>query len=565
MKLANLLKKNENLEIDFLTADHEDWGYYYKRGYKNLKDVRDYLHQISFRKMRLNLYKKWNLDKDNLLLNNFIRYKNLNSKSLDHYAVQREYNLINELVGKIFLNKKLFKNTNFFRKAFYYLLKIFCYPLIPLTNKKSRYLTNEIRLFVHKILYYWSKLILFIFRYLPKTFNLIIWKKKFEHLHVIAYMNKDNGFKNISKLALKYFITYYYLLKKINPDVVLIYNGSWATNTTLAAACKKLDICHYFTDYSGFVGYALFDQTAIWYEGDINRKELPDWSEERELELNDKINTYLKVWSRGIASAAEDDKIIDTPLPEKKFIFVPLQMMSDTNNIKFSPLLEDNLQLVELVVKYTPKEYDIIVKRHPWDMIWADPLYWKCLIKIREIADEHDNVLLYHYADSQVLLKHCEALITANSTLSLENLFEARAPMIILGDNFVRGWGFTYDVNNLEEFQYKLRETLEKKVTPDMITKMKQFLHLYFHQVLIKGQLEINFEIHDKQGNLIKKVHLPSEPKGIAERLQNEFIQIQERKTKGLKKRLPDIKKYRCLIDRSKIPNYIGVILDYKP
>ena len=563
--IAKFLQEKGNFEIDFMTADHEDWECYYKKGYKNLEDVRDYLHQIPNRKVPLKNYKKWNLDKDKMLLTNFVRYKILNSKSLDHFATQSYYILLHELVFKLYLNKNLFKKSNFFQKIFYYLLKIFCFPLIPLTKVKSRYSTNEIRRFIHKILYYWSKLILMGFRYLPKTFNLIIWRKKFENLNVIAFINKDNGFKNISKLALKYFLIYYYLLKKIKPDAVLIYNGNWATNSTLSAACEKLDICHFFTEYAGFAGYLHFDQTAIWCDGDINRMKLPEWSEERELELNIKIDDYLKNWKRGFASAAEDDKIIVKKIPERKFIFIPMQKMDDTSNIKFSPLIEDNLHLVKLVLENAPKEYDIVVKRHPWDTIWgADPTYWRCVKVVRKIAKKYENVFLYHHVDSHYLLKHCEALITTNSSISLENLFFARAPMIILGENFVRGWGFTYDVDNLEEFPSKLKEALTKKVAPDMELKMKQFLHLYFYKLLVKGQIEVKFEIYDKQGNITKKIYLPNDFKELARRLLNKLLKVQEKKAKGLPKRPPNIKEFRCMIDRSKIPNYNGVILDYK-
>ena len=171
----------------------------------------------------------------------------------------------------------------------------------------------------------------------------------------------------------------------------------------------------------------------------------------------------LEKFKRGIASVAENDDDVIVRIPERKFIFIPLQMMDDINNIRYSPLIHHNLQLVKLVLNNPPPEgYDIIIKRHPWDTIFADSLYMRTLDEIIKHIKNYDNVHLYYYADSQILLKHCSALITMNSTLSMENLLEVRVPMVILGDNFVRGWGFTYDVNNLSEYPEKLKEALEK-------------------------------------------------------------------------------------------------------
>ncbi len=560
LKIAEYLKNRGNIETLFLPGYSTDWEYYVKNNYKNILNLDKFFSRVPLKKISLDLYEKWNLDKDDILMNNFIRYKRVGSKTIHHNALQGKYFFKCKFLNELYDGNRKKKNYNKFRYNFIFnTIKLLIYPLKFISNKKTYNIIRPI----HKILYHFSNFILFLFKLLPETYFTKKWTMKFADLKIIAKLNSTKDFSIVSKIVLKYFISYYLLLKNIKPEIVLIYNGNWAIDTPLAAACKKLDIPHYFTETASFIGYSHFDSIAVWYDGDINRTKLPEWNDKKEAKLKERIKNYLQKYKRGIASVAEDDNRVKNKKVDRKFIFVPLQKMEDTNNIKYSPLLENMVDFVKLIIENTPIDYDIIIKRHPWDSIFIDPLYNKNLSEIKKLVEKNDRVHLFHYVNSFYLLKHCSALVTINSTISMENILEARAPMVILGDNFVRGWDFTYDVNNLNEFPIKLKEALEKGVGPEMEKKMKQFLYLYFFDFIIKGHYSLNLPVNDENGKKINTILIPPKFRHIAERLYKEFIITKERKEKGLKKILPRPKEFRCLIDRSKIRNYKGVILDY--
>ncbi len=493
-------------------------------------------------------------------MTNFMRFKKYGSKTIGHWADDEKFNFASKILNIFYSNKTDLQNVKPINKILYLLSKLILLPITKIPDIK----TYRIPRYVHRFVYYISKLYLCVLEILPKTEKLTIWKKRFQDINLIALINMKKGFGIISKVALQLFLSYYIILKELNPDLTLIYNGSWVYNTPLKSACKKLDIPHYFIETSYFVGNSHFDSLSVWHDGELNTKELPEWNDEKEVKLNDWITNYLNKYKRGIASITEDDSSIERKIPEKKYIFLPLQIMDDTNNIKYSPLITNNVQLVNLVINNAPEGYDIIIKRHPADFIVGDPLYNQNLKKIEKIVKKYDHVYLYHYVDSQLLLKNCSTLIVINSTISIENLLHARVPMLILGDHILRGWGFTYDVNNLEEFEDKLKEALDKGVSPEMKKMMKQFLYLYIFDYIVKGHYALKYHIYDKNMNIIKTINIPQIYEPLAECIYNELIQIKERKEKGFKKMIPPPKKFRTMIDRSQIPKYEGVQLDLK-
>ena len=538
------------IDIDFISGDEQDWEYYTRKGYKNVKDVRDNFPRIPLKNLSLDLYKRWNLNKDKMLVTNYIRFKKIGSKTIDHWAVDENYSLLNGIIEQVFILKTKYP----FKRILHKIL----YPFFFFRNRK----TYEIVRPIHKTLYISLKWLLFLFKLFPKNLRFEILKKRIETHKTIALINSKKGFKIISKIALQYFISNYLILKELKPDMVFMYNDCWIINTSLSIACEKLDIPHYYTEQSNVLDYSHFDSNAIWYDGDINKKELPEWNIEKERKLNERLNGYLEKYQLGVASMIDEDEKISKMSHNRKFIFVPLQIMDDSKNIKYSPLIDNMIQLVNLVIDHTPKGYDIIIKRHPWEQYKKDAIYYKCLKEIMKIAKKHNHVKICRYESSQSLLKQCSAFVTVNSTMAQENLYKARAPMVLLGDDFVRGWGFSYDVNTIEEFPIKLREALDNGVTPEMEKKMKQFLYIYFFDYIVEGTYRLEYPIRDKSGKVSKQVIKRQIYKPIAEKLYKELMEVKKRKDKGFKRMLPPIKKYKCMIDRSKIPNYKGVVLD---
>ncbi len=487
--------------------------------------IRDFIKKIPLSKMDLDFYKNLDLNEEFLLDNNFQRFIRFNIKTL-HHGFDEDY----------YPFKLPFAKNRIIAFILY------------ITSK--RILAKQYPKIVHYFIYYFSKIARSALDLFSENQKILEMKYYLEDLNDISLYNKEKGFTIIAKKVLQYYFAYRSILKKIKPDFVLSYNGNWANQTPCIAACEKLGIPHYMTDGSSFIGYSHFDSENVWFDGDINRRALHELTQEQEQKIDAWIEGRIQKFKRGIASFMEDkQQLTKSPKPKKlvgKFIIAPLQILDDTNNLKYSPFFPDMVTFVKAVIDATPKDYTVIIKRHPWDVIWVDAAYMENLKVIKEYIKDKPNIILVQRLDVHKLLKNAAALVCINSTMLLENTYMAQAPMVVVGDIFIRGWGFTYDVNSLDDLPKKIAEAIKTGVTSEMKKKMKQWLYMYVFEHLVPG----NYEAY-----LGPNKSYPENYEPMAQRILQEIREIEKRKNNGLPPRLPKLgKDMRCMIDRSQFP-----------
>ena len=130
-------------------------------------------------------------------------------------------------------------------------------------------------------------------------------------------------------------------------------------------------------------------------------------------------------------------------LPET-YIFVPFQVVEDSNIYLFSPWVRDMRQLFllcktigETVKKEQGKTLTFIFKEHPsCDEQYDD-------LKIQQTA----QLRFENKMDTSVLIEHANAIITINSTVGLEGLM-ARKKVLVLGGAQFGIEGISYPVSS---------------------------------------------------------------------------------------------------------------------
>jgi capsular polysaccharide export protein len=130
-------------------------------------------------------------------------------------------------------------------------------------------------------------------------------------------------------------------------------------------------------------------------------------------------------------------------LPEA-YIFVPFQVVEDSNIYLFSPWIRDMRQLFvlcktiqETVKKEQGKTLTFVFKEHPACDEQYDDLK----------AQQTEQLQFMNEMDTSVLIEHASAIVTINSTVGLEGLM-ARKKVLVLGGAQFGIEGISYPVSS---------------------------------------------------------------------------------------------------------------------
>ena len=145
-----------------------------------------------------------------------------------------------------------------------------------------------------------------------------------------------------------------------------------------------------------------------------------------------------------------------------RYIFIPMQVRTDiVSNIAYISCLD----LLRNLLKYLPKSYKLVVKRHPY----CNSLeIFNELMKIKDL----ENVIL---TDCSVhsILKNCDAVFTANSGVGFEALMHKKSVYVTgLSD-------YNYAVSKLLKNEDDIKNTLQEDFYVDELKILKL---LYFYK-----------------------------------------------------------------------------------
>lgn len=137
--------------------------------------------------------------------------------------------------------------------------------------------------------------------------------------------------------------------------------------------------------------------------------------------------------------SAIDPKIRD-------FIYVPLQLNTDTQIRKYSPFFKDMATFISHVVKIF-KDKKIVIKVHPKDT--PDNL-----LRYRKLCQNMNNVIFASDSNNIGYCKHADRIIAINSTVINEALLFHK-PVMTYGKNNFYGKGVTYEVKDINDLKYQ--------------------------------------------------------------------------------------------------------------
>lgn len=168
-------------------------------------------------------------------------------------------------------------------------------------------------------------------------------------------------------------------------------------------------------------------------------------------------------------------------LKNEKYFYFPLHFPEDSQLIvRGKPFMSQEF-IVEVVSRYIPYPYKLVVKEHPHSRGFYN------LKMLKKIHDLHNVILLPPLTNSHFIIPNASAVIVINSTVGFEALLY-RKPVITLEDSFYRGLGVTLDVNHLSDLEFIIPKALNWIVTDDML---KSFLLSLYNSSYDVNSVEI--------------------------------------------------------------------------
>lgn len=132
------------------------------------------------------------------------------------------------------------------------------------------------------------------------------------------------------------------------------------------------------------------------------------------------------------------------PVSERDYLYVPLQLNTDTQITKYSPLFKDMINLISHVSQLFPNE-NIIVKTHPKDTP-------QNLLRYRKLCNSLPNVKMVTDGNNIGWCRYCKGVIAINSTVINEALIFNK-PIMTYGINTFSNKGITYEIDDLDNIE----------------------------------------------------------------------------------------------------------------
>lgn len=244
---------------------------------------------------------------------------------------------------------------------------------------------------------------------------------------------------NLQKSKLLY-RQYYAWLSSVEAEYIGVWNGKKFRQAILVIAAKALSKNVIYFETGPLPGYSAVDPVGVDYYSAIPRN----------------ADFYL---SRPLKESAAPFFPESLPRPKglpKEYIFIPFQVVEDSNIYLHSPWIRDMRHLYDVIVKASNAcpNFEFVIKSHP-----ACPENYQDLIDLK-----HPKIHFVQDVPSQALVQHAEAVLTVNSTVGMEALM-ARKKVIVLGQAIYGFEPLTHLATNQIELETIL-QTLDK-IPPD--------------------------------------------------------------------------------------------------
>jgi hypothetical protein len=189
--------------------------------------------------------------------------------------------------------------------------------------------------------------------------------------------------------------------------------------------------------------------------------------------LWDRDNVYLTPGSwlardlRATARVPAARRLYADRLPERDFVYFPLQVADDYKLLRLRPHCADQEAIVERIAAALPASTELVVKEHPMS-IGRNPLGM-----LRRIARRPNVHLVEPRMSTLELVERARGVVTISSTVGLEALMLDR-PVMTVGRPFYAGYGVTLDLDGPAGVALRLPDLLSFAPDPE---RVRQLLH----------------------------------------------------------------------------------------
>lgn len=250
------------------------------------------------------------------------------------------------------------------------------------------------------------------------------------------------NFKETLRLA-----KYLYILKREDPDFVVLWNGKKLPNATVRIAAEHLKKSIFYFENGLLPGTTTLDPKGVNYTSSLSK----DPSFYLSLNFDKEEQQYTKKLVQR-APHRSRKKQEDRELP-KKYIFVPFQVPHDTQIVNHSPWIDSMEKLYSEVMTSLDKlkitDLKIVFKEHP---TW--PKHYTSLY------EKNPNGIFANSNNTQELIENALGVITINSTVGLEGLLLDK-PVITVGEACYNIDGLTLNAMGVDELSKRMQQLVE--------------------------------------------------------------------------------------------------------
>ena len=196
-------------------------------------------------------------------------------------------------------------------------------------------------------------------------------------------------------------------LQTLDADYIGVWNGKKFRQAILVIAAKSLNKKIIYFETGPLPGYSAIDPVGVDYFSAIPRN----------------ADFYLSRPITGPVPELLEHFPRPSGLPEN-YIFIPFQVVEDSNIYLHSPWIRDMRHLFQVIVEASKvcPNLEFVIKPHP-----ACPERYDDLVSIN-----HPKIHFVQDIPSQALVQHAQAVLTVNSTVGMEAIM-ARKNVIVLG------------------------------------------------------------------------------------------------------------------------------------
>lgn len=313
--------------------------------------------------------------------------------------------------------------------------------------------------------------------------NYISLNLDYDKLIKFSYKKKLKKHENIliKKVYKKYLIEkakllsdyYYNFLRKNKINTVIVWNGSNYIVSVAARVAKIFGVGTLFLEGGYFPNTLVADPKGVNAKSYLMEKNKEFYEKIDLTDSNYNIVNNIDLEQRKLRDSSNYlTRNTNYNLPEK-FIFLPFQVVTDSQLILNSPIVNNMFELFKIVYqgikkynKIMDKNYFLVVKEHPSDFGRVD---------YSSLKEKYNDVVFVTKIDAEKLIEESEIVVTINSTVGLEALTRA-TNVLTLGKAFYNIKDLVYNVNSKDDFISKMNQAIQNNFNYDLANKFLYYI-----------------------------------------------------------------------------------------